>query len=272
MKRTAPYLVTLRPYKLPQFCKALIYISLISGATGGHISACDMSHTEIKVGKDLEVFVADRGKPLPGIEVRITRAIEKPDFHLETVASALSDAKGAVSFRKIKSGRYYIAGMHVGVEGSEAYLVVKSNRPSSRIALEWPARHILEVRNVSGILNARFFRDTGRGVLDIAYKQEGPFANEDIRLMRADSGEIVGTTRTDEHGQFGFGALDPGLYILHVKENTVPKTRHDMDIEGDIFIEVSASATDKNVPTLQLNESSCGLSYKRMEPDAPIMH
>jgi hypothetical protein len=245
----------------------------LAGAADCDLLACDMSSSEVVIGRNFEVFVANKGKPLEGVEVRISKSIEKPDFHVESVASGVSGANGLVSFKNIRKGRYYVTATHAGIDASMAYLVVKAKQSPSRIGIEWPGRDILEVRAIEGLFNARFFRDTGRGVvLDMAYKQEGPFSNQNLRLTRADSGQIVGSTTTDGHGRFAFTPVQPGLYILHVKEATTTKSRHDMDIEGDIFVQVNASASDSELPALQLNESDCGLDYKRVDSNARIMH
>lgn len=230
--------------------------------------ACSTSYAEITVGREFAVVVVDRGRPVEGVEVRISRSVERPGFHFDTVASQRTDAHGFAQFTGMKKGKYDIAVWHAGLQGSAAYLKVQLSHKRESIGMEWPASNVLAVQTIGGIFHARIYQDTGKGVLDIAYKHEGPFANQPLRLSRASSAHMVAATTTDETGHFNFPSLEPGLYILHVQELTTPKPRHDFDITGDIFIEVVPDAKERELGALELNESSCGLDYKTMEPTA----
>src|SRR6266436_2321464 len=165
--------------------KFLTRVAATFVCTSTWVLACDMSYSEVKVGREFEVVVGDRGRALAAVEVRITRGIEKPEFHFETVASKKTDSNGRVYFKRIKKGRYSIAVTHAGIEGSAAYLVVIPGHAPERVGMEWPLRNILKVQTIAGTFNARFYRDTGRGVLDLAHKQEGPFSNQTLSLTRA---------------------------------------------------------------------------------------
>jgi hypothetical protein len=235
-------------------------------------SPCDRaSEISGEVRHHFEVEVQDPNrKSVAGVKVELEREIEKEPYY-QPVRSGLTGRNGRVSFSGVASGRYLLSYSYLQIGDAPVLVVGDSAEANAVVGVQRPSRDIVKVQSIAGTFNARFYQDTGRGVSDIAYKQEGPFSNETIALTSANLGKAVGTTSTDDHGHFAFGSVEPGLYILQVHEPE-GKKKTGMEIEGDIFIEVASDATDRELPTLQLNESSCGLSYTRMEPDAPIMH
>ena len=162
-------------------------------------------YSTVKVGRDFVVLAEDRGQYLEGMEVQIARYVEKPSIHLETVISEKTNAHGEVAFKQIKKGTYFVNVAHAGIQEVGAKISVVSGPEGAKIAVEWPGRDILKVQRVAGMFNARFFRDTAKGmVLDIAYKQEGPYAHQPLSLLPAYSNQPELTTTTDDRGKFEF--------------------------------------------------------------------
>ena len=123
-----------------------------------HAIACSRVFPTYQVESDFVVLIADRGKPLSGIEVRVAREVKKPEFHFETVFWNTTDEKGEIAVHGLSPGRYFITATHADVESEQAAeLEVSTKSPASRskLTLDWPAHVIFGLQSIEGILSCR---------------------------------------------------------------------------------------------------------------------
>jgi hypothetical protein len=197
----------------------------------------------VKVKSTFVVFVHDpSGGPLPRAKIGVYEFIRKPP-HSELVASAVTD----------KDGKAEISGMHdnysLGATLSEVSSeivqidVYDDGSGASEVSLTWPGGPITVIQNVSGVL--------GEGSSRV------PWVGAQVSLRGAASD--LGEKETDTNGRFAFEGVAPGFYALHVKARVSYPARLPQ-LEGDIPIQVSKSATNYELPTWGFVASSCGLS------------
>jgi hypothetical protein len=210
--------------------------------------ACTRVYTHVKVKSTLVVFVHDpSGKPLANMKITAYEFIRKPP-HSELAASAVTgkDGKAAIG---LGQDNYSIGAVHAGVSSEVAQIdVYDDGSGASEISLTWPGGPITEIQNVSGVLAL------GKG--------KDPWADAEIALIDAVSGKSIGEVESDSQGRFKFPGIQPGFYALHVKAK-VPYPARLPQLEGDIPIQLSDSATNYELPTWGFVPSSCGLAaYK----------
>jgi hypothetical protein len=207
-----------------------------------------VSGSPLKVKTTFEVFVHDpSGKPLPQAKIDVYEFIQKPP-HSELVASAVTNRDGRAEIRNLHDN-YSLGATLSGVSSEVVQIdIYDDGSGASEIDLTWPGGPITEIQNVSGVLAL------GKG--------KDPWADADVALKDAVSEKSIGEVESDSQGRFKFPGIQPGFYALHVKAK-VPYPARLPQLEGDIPIQVSNSATNYELPTWGFVASSCGLAaYK----------
>ena len=205
----------------------------------------------IKVKTTFTVLVHDpNGSPLANIEVRAYEAIRQSGSvpaHAELAAVAITgkDGKAAIG---LMQDDYTLGAAGNGVSSQVVPIqVYDDGSGASEVSLTWPGGPITVVQNISGVLGAG--------------KEKDPWPGLEVLLKNASSGNIAQVV-TDPSGQFTFRGVSPGFYVLHVRDPR-PSVEPLSNLEGDIAIQVTPDATDRELPRWGLEMSSCGLSaYK----------
>ena len=204
-----------------------------------------VSWPPIKVKTTFVVFVHDpSGKPLAQAKVDVYEFIQKPP-HSELRASVVTNKDGKAEINGLHEN-YSIGAALSGVNSEIVQIdVYDDGSGTSEVGLTWPGGPITQIQIVSGILG----EGTGRV----------PWVDARVALM-SPNGE-VGKEVTDSRGRFGFAAIAPGFYALHVRDANVTANSGSVpELEGDVAIEVRKDALNIELPLWGFVASSCGLA------------
>jgi len=196
----------------------------------------------------------EKGTPMSGVRVSLS-----PQNGNDV--SSVSDSDGKAYFRSLKPGHYFLVVEKAGVESDAANLEVSSDNLTAKDRLEfgWPLRETFKVQTVSGKFGTTKF---DKKVGDIVHK--GPLVGATVTLTDVLRGIEISRTVTDEHGDFKFNEVPEALYKLHVTEAPKAETTQ-WDIQGDVIVAVSKTATNSVLPRLNFAMTSCGLTYTKAE-------
>jgi len=220
----------------------------------GLAGACWVSLPTVRVTPTFRVFVLHGSDPVSGIEVEVFDNADLERTHGEgewkPILTLFTGPDGAVDVQKLRSGRYLIETKGPG-KGSATYAQVSTGhgKASNRITLAWPF-------SLDGILKTRAL--AGQLASNNPWI---PFQDIHVELWTAGAKTPISAENTGAEGHFHFEQTTPGIYILHVRGQQ-KGVGDNWQVDGDIPLELSPSAV--NVPevlSLQLAESSCGISY-----------
>ena len=219
-----------------------------------------MGFAQHKVASGFMVETSYDGRPLRGIEIEISREIDKEPY-LVHVLSTTSNEKGQSAVRGLAPGRYFLDVTHAGVGGEAVELTVVSEREAdasveNSLQLSWPNKKVFKVRRIAGSLFRTPFDFT-------KHSAEPPLAGSKLTLTDALSGTQQSVSVVQNDGSFAFPDITAGFYVLHIKQEHLTELPLDREeIEGNVFVEVLHDAKDRALPTLRLYMSDCGLGMR----------
>ena len=224
-------------------------------------ASCVITAPGHKVGSNFLVEISYSGRPLQGIEISLSRETQKEPYFV-LVSSTLSDAQGKVSIRSLTPGHYLLIVKHAGIEGEGADLNVVSDDQADKfvedeLKLGWPGRKVFKVRKIAGSLVRTPFDFTKR-------VSEPPLAGAKLTLIDALPATQRGTYAVGTDGKVSFSNLNPGLYIVQVKQDTkIDLVGYpEEEIDGNIFVEIAPGTADQEIPLLRLYMSDCGMGMR----------
>jgi hypothetical protein len=184
------------------------------------------------------------------MEVRAYESVSKSGdvaAHVELAAVAVTgrDGKAAIG---LMQDDYTLGAMSNGISSEVAQIQVYDDDSGvSEVSLTWPGGPITAVQSLSGVL--------GSG------KEHDPWPGLEVSLKNTSSGNIAKAV-TDASGHFTFRGIPSGFYALHVSDPRL-SAGYLSKLEGDLAIQVSPDAANRELPRWGLVMSSCGLSaYK----------
>lgn len=204
------------------------------------------------VRPDFPVTVMHQGQPLRGAKVSVREvSAEKPQtLEFET------DARGQAQVSNLKPGRWSLHVSYLGVSGGGSCLRV------SRSPLRIPHRSLeyhwgdvaVDSDTISGLLIDSRPGNTGSRLFDRIRRLNVPIVGATLTLDSPTGGSVP-AIRSDEKGEFSFGRVPDGVYVLRVEGgqtlSAYPLTR--------ILIHISQRAPMKKlVLQTQDGESNCG--------------
>jgi hypothetical protein len=222
----------------------------------GLAGACWVSLATVRVSPTFRVFVLHGSDPVSGIEMAVfdnadlAKSSGETEWKPKPTLTLVTGPDGVVDIQNLKPGSYLIETKGPG-KGSAVNVEVSAKRvkASNRITLAWPF-------SSDGILKTRAL------VGQLASNNPWiPFQDIHVELWTAGAKTPISAENTGAEGHFHFEQTTPGIYILHVRGQQ-KGVGDNWQVEGDIPLELSPSAV--NVPevlSLQLAESSCGISY-----------
>jgi hypothetical protein len=218
--------------------------------------ACFITLATVHVSTNFRVVVQHGSTPIPGIEVAVfdnadlAKSAGETEWKPKPILALVTGPDGAVDIQNLKPGSYLIETKGPG-RGSAVNAEVSAKRVkgNNRISLEWPSSwtETLKAKTLAGTL--------------VSNNPWIPFQDIHVELWTAGAKTPISTANTGAEGHFRFEQTTPGVYILHVRgqQKGVGDT---WQVEGDIPLELSPSAVNlPEVLSLQLAESSCGVSY-----------
>jgi hypothetical protein len=218
--------------------------------------ACFVTLATVHVSTNFRVVVQHGSTPIPGIQVAVfdnadlAKSAGETEWKPKPILTLVAGPDGAVDIQNLKPGSYLIETKGPG-KGSAVNAEVSAKRVknSNRISLEWPSSWtgIVKTKTLAGTLASN--------------NPWIPFQDIHVELWTAGAKTPISAENTGAEGHFHFEQTAPGIYILHVRGQQ-KGVGDNWQVEGDIPLELSPSAV--NVPevlSLQLAESSCGISY-----------
>lgn len=180
-------------------------------------------------------------KPLPGAEITIQH-VKKKDVDLDFFHGT-TGIDGTLRV-KLPAGQYVVGGGYLGTsfgfDDASCFHIStwSSHKARKQLETSWgddadSARHIAGQLNISG--PARM----SNGGFDIAHRVDYPIKLAKLTMDGPSIAEPHKTT-TDDTGHFSFGALPPGVYVVHL---TPGKGSDGFEHQGqDIAIRVDPAA------------------------------
>lgn len=168
---------------------------------------------------------------------------------------ATSDGNGVARFGGVKSGRYYVQAIRLGVEVGPGTVIVSPHGSAEPIAVEWPLRPAFTVVAVAGRFQRHLYRRSNP-IDGFIHPQVGPLAATKLTLSRIDTEKQVGSVTTDSDGNFDFHFTEPGAYLLHIQEDPSPDFAYPIDDYLLLYVEPSSARGDLR---LQVDWTSCGI-------------
>jgi hypothetical protein len=218
--------------------------------------ACWITLATVPVSTSFHVVVQHGSTPIPGIPVVVFDNTDLAKWTSETewkpkpILTLVSGTDGVVDIQNLKPGSYLIETKGPG-KGSAVNAEVSAKRVkgSNRISLEWPSSWaaIVKAKTLAGTLASN--------------NPWVPFQDIHVELWTAGAKTPIAAEDTGTEGHFHFEQTTPGIYILHVRGQQ-KGVGDNWQVDGDIPLELSPSAVNlPEVLSLQLSESSCGISY-----------
>jgi hypothetical protein len=232
--------------------KISIKIIVLMAITVHVASACQESFPEWNRGTTFSIIVLMNGRPFSGMKVFLEpKEDKKKANHVE----GLSDENGLVNFTKVKPGSYYVEAARLGIEVGPGTVIVAKQGSSERIEIEWPLRTSYSVSSLAGHFQKHLFLKSNIAE-GYVHPQNAPLFDAELTLSRIDSMKKIATITTSANGDFDFHSVDPGLYILHIKQNESKEYAYLLD--DDLLIDVNPLSS-RGALNLQLDWSSCGM-------------
>jgi hypothetical protein len=224
--------------------------------------ACSIFPPRYDVPRSFDVIVADRGKPLPGVSVRITRfrageferlsaeqvRMVDPESLTENIAAGITDEMGIVHFQMIRAGEYHLSTQQKGEANEWVDIRVVDSFSADltkKVELQWPALKVMSTSALRGQI--------ATGLYD---RDAKPLGRTKLVLLEAWSYKEIESVETDKAGRFVFSSAKPGLYFLQI----FPKDKTEWEPRGDILVELGKQPSQSDL-RLAVAYTSCGLQY-----------
>lgn len=193
--------------------------------------ACVVVYPAVAVGPNFRVKVADRGRPVQGLQVGLY-------VGASAKISAASDKNGIAVFRNVPPGSYQLRADHDAGFPDGYYMEVKLGQSSeTTVPLRWPSVTPAVAGSLKGVLHMP------GGIPG----QAQPSIS--LELLEGISGRRVTSGNTDRNGAFDFPSVGPGLYFLSLKP-----------VGGVMAMAVESNASSARFD-IDLGETDCGLQY-----------
>src|SRR5277367_104398 len=182
------------------------------------LAACSMVGclgNGIELRQDFEVKVTHDGQPLSGVTIQITG---NNGSSIVELFSRQTGAAGKVHLSKLPPGDYWLRVDLLGIlAGSECFHVspVSSRMAKREISFEW-GDEAPAAREAAGKLIHTQAGDGARPIWNITHPVHVPISNARLSLRAPQSNAFYSTT-SDNDGQFKFGEVPEGLYVLRVE-------------------------------------------------------
>ncbi len=168
-----------------------------------------------KTSPEFSVHITHRNKSISGIRVVIS---SKEDDE-RTAFEGMTDGHGLINVSGLPSGEYFLTASHLGFEAGREWIeIVDSTNVDMKTAhhfeFEW-AHWSVETNRIAGVLRGFVPGSTGNRLLDIARPASVTYPGVGITLSAAFSDETY-TAVSDSSGEFFFGPVKPGIYLLTI--------------------------------------------------------
>jgi hypothetical protein len=217
----------------------------------------------LELRQDFVVTITHDDKPLSGVTVQITR---NDGSSIVELFSRQTDATGKVRLSKLSPGDYWLRADLLGIiAGTECFHVspMSSRRAKREIRFEWgdspPA-----ARQAAGIL---VHTQAGQGsslLWNLTHHVQVPISSARLSLRTPQSNAVY-TTTSDKDGNFAFGEIPEGIYVLRIEGDTASGGR---SIEpANLLFRLSSSAEKKKLFVDEADPIGGSCGGWSLEPD-----
>lgn len=180
----------------------------------------------------------------------------------DVLRAATTDFQGKARFESVSPGDYYLSAEHLGISAAYHCFHVASGTSffaKRKQAYKW-GDWSTAVRAVTGTLIDRRLGTGGTLLWNISHSVSKPIAGSLLRLHSFETGAIR-EAMSDDSGNFDFGPLREGLYVLHA----VARTAEPSYDESHSLLRVHPGAT-KGFVTLTHTPFSAGRCDDSLDP------
>ncbi len=182
------------------------------------VAACSLVgclNDGIEMRGDFAVVVKHDGKPLNGVDLEVSgNGIAAGT----TIRAAQTGRDGRAMITGLPPGEYWLNVKMLGISATYHCFHV-AQRPTSkakrRVSYDW-GDLAASVSHVSGKLVDPQPGTSGNPLWNLTHISDVPIAGARLTLRNAVTGETFATT-SDEKGEFAFGILPSGTYVLHAE-------------------------------------------------------
>lgn len=207
----------------------------VSSAACSLISCNDKG---LEVRRDFVVKVTHGGKPLPGVNVQVTRHATERGNELFSGKTA---ADGTVRIANLQPGEFWLSSELLGITaGTECFHVglAPSRKAKKTVTYEWgdlaPA-----TLQIAGKLVDSEPAHGDNPIWNLVHRVDVPISEAKLKLQNPLTGAAY-TSLTDLDGRFSFGPIPNGIYVVHIDGETVPSGRaYDA---ADLLVRLSGTA------------------------------
>ncbi|HJT52647.1 MAG TPA: prealbumin-like fold domain-containing protein, partial [Candidatus Angelobacter sp.] len=231
----------------------IVFFALFSSKLFG----CVRSMERFKVPPSFRVSVWNDAKSVSGITIAVYKDASVEDVKPTPVLTLQTDQTGSAEVQDLAPGVYVIATTGPG-QGNAAYAIVATNhpKPSSEVKLYWPySQPTIKSHALAGNL--------------ISNKPWNPFENIHLELWTTGTSSPLAVTDTGPDGYFHFDEPQPGTYVLRIRGHQ-KGIKPDLQVGGDVAIELSPSAPEATEISLQLDMTDCGIEYNNCKVSDPV--
>jgi hypothetical protein len=227
------------------------------------VFSCSLRPIEyVQVSTDLSVYISHLEKPIGGIEVTVV-----PEGHDVPVLEFRSNEKGIVELHSLAVGKYKLQASHAGVEAGYEWIEVlatpRKKNLKRRIDFEW-GYSSFQVSEVKGSLTGLTFGNSGNKIMDVVHPREIPHPGVPLSLRSAFT-DVKYRTVSDSTGQFMFGAVPEGLYVLEITGGA--ESMFGAAQDTNLVIDLDPASKQAELP-LRLQDLGCGRIGYRPEKAA----
>jgi hypothetical protein len=190
--------------------------------------------TGLEMASTFTVSAKYDARPLRGASIYITFYDGSANFFFERTS-----ADGTVDVKDLRPGKYVLDVQWLGIHAASEHFEVRAIEPKqtkSRLEYVW-GQQPLTVQQVAGKVVDLRPRPGDDLAGALTNPMEVPMNGVRLRLLEAITGTTAYTELTDEHGDFGFKALQNGTYVLHVEGADTPN-----EGSSDVLIQVTPDA------------------------------
>jgi len=250
-----------------QHLQSLVLLGLVLGLSIKHGSADELVpcvNDGVELRQDFIVRVKLEGKALPGVKVEITRG--RRPFDTRIIKSYFTGSDGLARITALPPGQYWLSAGVLGI--SAAYHCFHVSEESSRrakrlIAYEWGYGAPL-IRQVSGKLVDVQLGASDNPLWNSLHPVDVPIIGATLRLTDARTGQVF-TTTSDDRGEFAFGALPDGTYVLHSEGGRTGRPYE----PTDLLLKISSRARTSAVALKRGDASALGAASLNFSWDVP---
>lgn len=201
----------------------------------------------IEVRRDFSVLVKHDGKPLKGVKVEIKTNLGS------IISTGTTDSAGRATVTNLSPGEYWLSADLLGI-GAAYHCFHVAQQPTAKakrvMKYDWgdlaPA-----MRRVAGSVIDTQPGTGGTLLWNLSHPVKVPVQSAALRLQNAITGEVF-TATSDERGDFEFGSIPNGTYVLHIEGGT-GRTYDPTDVLMKVRADVARGAV-----VLSRQETGCG--------------